>query len=99
MPVGAESQTANIHMSFHRELNCAIKQKRATVTPVIVTGAAPGELPDTTKPFDTLAGDLEYEVFCPNCARVESARTHDVFKHKCNCGYGVAVEMLRTSPN
>lgn len=73
------------------------------VEPVIITtlttAGTPNERLDTTKYFGARAENLEYEVFCPNCARVEVARESDMFKHKCNCGYGVAVEMLRTSPN
>jgi hypothetical protein len=93
----------NIHMSFHRELNCANKQRRAAVTPVInsslTKAAVPSIMPDATRHFDLMAAALEYEVICPNCARVELASTSDMVKHLCNCGYGVYVEMLRTSPN
>jgi hypothetical protein len=97
----------NISMSFSQDLNCARKGQREAVKPVIATSLTKADvpevprakMPDATKLFGTLAAALEYEVICPNCHRVEVASTCDLFKHKCNCGYGVSVEMLRTSPN
>jgi len=75
----------------------------SAVEPVIITNltkaSAPSKMPDSTEKFDMTAAALEYEVFCPNCARVEIASTYDLVKHMCNCGYGVSVAMLRTSPN
>jgi hypothetical protein len=90
-------------MTLSRDVNCARQEQRAATKPVIVTTPAPAntlsEMPDVTALYGIRAEDLRYEVFCPNCARVELASTSDMFKHKCNCGYGVSVEMLRTSPN
>jgi hypothetical protein len=96
---------ANISMSMNisRHLNCADKEQRDGVEPVIITSlikaGAPSGMLDATMPLSTIANALEYEVFCPNCARCEIASTRDMVKHLCNCGYGVYVEMLRTSPN
>jgi hypothetical protein len=93
----------NISMSFYRDLSCAHKGHHDVVKPAIITSlikaGAPSAMLDATKPLNTMAVDIKYEVFCPNCARVEFASISDLFKHKCNCGYGVSVEMLRTSPN
>jgi hypothetical protein len=94
---------AHHSMSVYQDLSCAHKEQRNTVKPVIITSltkaGALSQLPDATKQLSPMAASLEYEVFCPNCTRVEVASTYDLFKHKCNCGYGVSVEMLRTSPN
>jgi hypothetical protein len=90
-------------MTLYQDLNCVLKSERKDVKPVIATDLAAASvlsnLPDATKPLGTAIEDLKFEVFCPNCARGEIASTHDMVKHLCNCGYGVYVEMLRTSPN
>jgi hypothetical protein len=102
-PARAESRMATISMNFYRDLNCAHEGQHEAVKPVIITSltkaGAPSKMPNATQNIDTIAATLEYKVSCPNCARVEFASTVDLFKHRCNCGYGVYVEMLQTSPN
>jgi hypothetical protein len=91
---------ANISSIFSQDLNCVRKgQPEAAMLGIITKADVPSKVPDAIKHFGIIAAALEYEVICPNCARVELASTSDLFKHKCNCGYGVYVEMLRTSPN
>jgi hypothetical protein len=92
---------ATISMTLYQDLNCIHKSQPKAVKPVtgLAVASVPSQLPAATKPLGTTTEDLEYEVFCPNCARGEMASTHDMVKHLCNCGYGVFVEMLRTSPN
>ena len=93
----------NISKNFHLDLSCAYREPREVTKPVIVTSLTKAvmlsKMPDASAPVGTMATALEYEVFCPNCGRVEVASPGDPFKHKCNCGYGVYVEMSRTSPN
>jgi hypothetical protein len=94
---------ANISRNFHQDLTCARREPRAATKPVIVTSLTKAvmlsKMPGASASVGTVAATLEYEVFCPNCGRVEVASPGDQLKHKCNCGYGVYVEMLRTSPN
>jgi hypothetical protein len=94
---------ATFRMNVYRDLNCALKEQHQDVKPFVNTSltkaSAPSARIDAIKPFGSMTENPEYEVFCPNCARVEFARESDMSRHKCNCGYGVAVEMLRTSPN
>ena len=91
----------SMNTNIHRELNYAHTEQRDAIKPVInsLTKAdRPSVMLDAIKPLSTVAADSRYEVVCPNCGRVEFASIGDLFKHKCNCGYGVFVEMLRTSP-
>lgn len=88
----------NISSIFYQDLHCARKgQLEAASTDTITKADVGSIMPDATTHIDTVAAAFEYEVICPNCARVERANTSDLFKHKCNCGYGVYVEMVRMS--
>jgi lysyl-tRNA synthetase class I len=93
----------NISRNFYQDLTCARSKHHEAAKPVSVTSRTKAvvlsEIPNTTKHSGTRAAALVYEVICPNCARVEIASMYDLLKHRCNCGYGVFVEMLRSSPN
>ncbi len=91
----AENKMAGISRNF--------QEAGAVTKPVVITNVTKAvvlnTLPEASECISTKAVALEYEVFCPNCARVEVGSTLNQSKHRCNCGYGVSVEMLRTSPN